>query len=249
MWPCPAATSTASQYGQAEGSSCDFPKKNENQSNQRGLPMPDRRSLLFTSCAAGLALFSVPAAAQAVLAPKTDGKPLDPAVLGSAEAPLPGISIAPDLYPVVVSVKPEFLPGTIIVVSPKHYLYFVTRKGQAIRYGVAVGKKELQFRGLAQVGAKTEWPRWKPTAEMVARNPGAYAKYAEKGMEGGPGNPLGARAIYLHQDGIDTAVRIHGTIEPNSIGKDVSNGCIRMLNEHVTDLYSRVQLGAEVKVF
>jgi lipoprotein-anchoring transpeptidase ErfK/SrfK len=84
---------------------------------------------------------------------------------------------------------------------------------------------------------------------MVERNPGAYAKYAEKGMEGGPKNPLGARAIYLFQNGHDTAVRIHGTIEPNSIGTSVSNGCLRMVNPHVIDLYARVQLGALVTVY
>jgi lipoprotein-anchoring transpeptidase ErfK/SrfK len=84
---------------------------------------------------------------------------------------------------------------------------------------------------------------------MVQRNPAAYAKYADKGMEGGPRNPLGARAIYLFQDGRDTAIRIHGTVEPNSIGRSVSNGCLRMVNEHVIDLYNRVQMGARVTVF
>ena len=83
---------------------------------------------------------------------------------------------------------------------------------------------------------------------MIARNPGAYAKYAD-GMPGGPKNPLGARAIYLFQDGRDTAIRIHGTIEPNSIGKSVSNGCLRMVNAHVIDLYDRVALGAPVMVY
>ena len=107
---------------------------------------------------------------------------------------------------------------------------------------------ELVFRGEAVVGKKVEWPSWKPTPEMVERNPAAYAKYAEKGMEGGPRNPLGARAIYLFQNGRDTAIRIHGTIDPNSIGHSVSNGCLRMVNEHVIDLYDRVAMGAKVTV-
>lgn len=209
--------------------------------------MPDRRSVLASLTAA--ALLPITARAQGLFSTSAAVPPLDVAVLGSAEAPIPGLTILPELYPVEVTVKPEFIPGSIIVLSSKHLLYFITKKGHAIRYGVAVGKAELQFRGVAQVGEKTEWPKWKPTPEMVERNPAAYAKYAEKGMEGGPKNPLGARAIYLHQNGFDTAVRIHGTIEPNSIGKSVSNGCIRMVNEHVIDLYGRVQLGAQVKVY
>ncbi len=215
--------------------------------------MTSRRSFLAATAAlgAGLTLGLMPGAAlsQAVVAPVQPLRPLDPERLGSAEHPLPGLTIAPELYPVMVTVRREFTPGSIIVVSSKHLLYFITKTGHAIRYGVAVGKAELQFRGLAQVGEKIEWPNWKPTPEMVERHPEAYAKYAETGMKGGPGNPLGARAIYLHQNGIDTAVRIHGTIDPNSIGKSVSNGCIRMVNEHVMDLYERVALGAQVTVF
>lgn len=209
--------------------------------------MHNRRTLLLSSLAT-VTLAARPALALGFFSSTTADPPLDPAVLGSAEAPLPGLTIPPELYPVEVTVKPDFAPGSIIVVSSKHVLYFITRKGHAIRYGVAVGKAELQFRGTAQVGQKTEWPNWKPTPEMVARHPEAYAKYADKGMEGGPKNPLGARAIYLFQNAHDTAVRIHGTIEPNSIGKSVSNGCIRMINAHVIDLYARVQLGAEVTV-
>ncbi len=210
--------------------------------------MHNRRTLLLSSLAAAT-LAARPARALGLFSSSHADPPLDPAQLGSADAPLPGLTIPPELYPVEVTVKPDFAPGMIIVVSSKHVLYFITTKGHAIRYGVAVGKAELQFRGTAQVGQKTEWPRWKPTPEMVARHPEAYARYAKNGMEGGPKNPLGARAIYLHQNGHDTAVRIHGTIEPNSIGKSVSNGCIRMINAHVIDLCARVQLGAAVTVF
>ena len=163
-------------------------------------------------------------------------------------APLPGVSIAPEFYPAVFRVKREFEPGSIIVISSQHFLYYIVRKGVAIRYGVAVGKAELVFRGACAVGKKVEWPSWKPTPEMIERNPKAYKKY-EDGMEGGPRNPLGARAIYLYQNGRDTAIRIHGTTEPNSIGHSVSNGCIRMVNDHVIDLYNRVAIGAPVTVY
>lgn len=207
--------------------------------------MTDRRSFLTGACAATLGIV---APWRVIGQTSAIDAPLDPAVVGSAEAPLPGLTIAPELYPTMVTVRRDFVPGAIIVLSNSHFLYFVTRKGHAIRYGVAVGKAELQFRGDAVVGEMVEWPSWRPTPEMVQRNPGAYARYAEKGMEGGPKNPLGARAIYLHQDGLDTAVRIHGTIEPNSIGKSVSNGCIRMVNAHVIDLFGRVTLGAPVRV-
>ncbi|WP_343116604.1 L,D-transpeptidase [Ostreiculturibacter nitratireducens] len=161
---------------------------------------------------------------------------------------LGGPQIAPELMPQVVRVKRDFVPGSIIVVSSRYHLYFITKTGQAIRYGVAVGRGELVFRGEAMVGRKVEWPSWKPTPAMIERNPAAYARYAE-GMPGGPNNPLGARALYLFQNGHDTAVRIHGTIEPQSIGQSVSNGCIRMVNEHVIDLYNRVALGAPVSVY
>lgn len=160
----------------------------------------------------------------------------------------PGLKIAPQFYPVEVSVRRDLAPGSIIVLSAQHFLYYITGKGRAIRYGVAVGKAELVFRGEAVVGEMKEWPNWRPTAEMIERNPKAYAKYAD-GMPGGPKNPLGARAIYLHQNGRDTAIRIHGTIDPNSIGHSVSNGCIRMVNEHVMDLYTRVALGTPVTVY
>jgi lipoprotein-anchoring transpeptidase ErfK/SrfK len=163
-------------------------------------------------------------------------------------APLEGVNIAPELYPTILRVKHDFEPGSIIVISSQHFLYYIARQGIAIRYGVAVGKAELVFRGECVVGKKVEWPSWKPTPEMIERNPKAYKKY-EDGMPGGPTNPLGARAMYLYQDGRDTAIRIHGTTEPNSIGSSVSNGCLRMVNEHAIDLYNRVELGAPVTVY
>ena len=121
--------------------------------------------------------------------------------------------------------------------------------GEVVVYTAATApeasRRALEQRGATVVGRKLEWPPWRPTPEMIARNPSAYARYAD-GMPGGPGNPLGARALYLYQNGFDTAIRIHGTTEPQSIGRAVSNGCIRMVNEHVIDLYARVPIGAPV---
>ena len=168
-----------------------------------------------------------------------------------APAPAPAKSwpIGPQFYPTEVAVKPELAVGSIIVVSDKFFLYHIIAPGKAMRYGVAVGRSELQFRGQATVARKVEWPSWKPTPEMVKRSPGHYARYAENGMAGGPGNPLGARAMYLYQNGHDTGIRIHGTIEPSSIGHAVSNGCLRMVNDHVIALYNTVELGTPVTVY
>jgi lipoprotein-anchoring transpeptidase ErfK/SrfK len=198
--------------------------------------MIDRRSLMTSAAAVAVMGFARPALAVPAVEPPPPS------------APIPGLTLAPELYPTIVTVRRDLEPGSIHVLSQRHYLYYIVRKGVAIRYGVAVGKAELVFRGAADVGKKVEWPSWKPTPEMIARNPAAYAKYAD-GMPGGPKNPLGARAIYLYQDGHDTAIRIHGTVEPNSIGRSVSNGCLRMVNDHVIDLYNRVELGAPVMVY
>ena len=105
----------------------------------------------------------------------------------------------------------------------------------------------LAFRGAAIIERKAKWPAWRPTLNMIKRDPNRYARYAG-GVPGGPGNPLGSRALYLYRDGRDTFYRIHGTTEPWTIGQAVSNGCIRMVNEHVEELYERVQLGTRVVV-
>ena len=137
--------------------------------------------------------------------------------------------------------------GTIVVDPHDRFLYLVQKDGQAISYGVGVGREGLAFAGTGTVQKKQEWPHWTPTSTMIAREPKRYAKWA-RGMDGGIGNPLGARALYLFKDGKDTRYRIHGTTEPDSIGKAVSSGCIRMMNQDVIDLYSRVPLGTKVVV-
>jgi lipoprotein-anchoring transpeptidase ErfK/SrfK len=136
------------------------------------------------------------------------------------------------------------LPVYSIHIVPQSYnLFFILPGDRAIRYGVAIGKEGLYWRGQATIGRKVEWPSWRPTDEMIERNPDAYAKYAD-GMPGGPENPLGARALYFFQGDVDTSIRVHGTIVPASIGSSASNGCFRMYNSHVIDLYNRVPLGA-----
>lgn len=155
-----------------------------------------------------------------------------------------------DPTPQEVRVKSQFKPGQLIVLPRDHYLYFVTAPGKALRYGVGVGKAGLEFKGTATIDVKKKWPTWRPTDEMIARDPHLYERFIGNtdAQPGSPGNPLGARALYLFQNGRDTYFRIHGTTQPRSIGRSVSNGCIRMLNDHVKDLYERVPVGTVVTV-
>ena len=129
--------------------------------------------------------------------------------------------------------------GTIVIDTNNTYLYYVLGNGRAIRYGVGVGREGFTWSGVQSVSRKAEWPDWRPPAEMIARQP-----YLPRFVAGGPGNPLGARAMYLGS----SQYRIHGTNDPSTIGKFVSSGCIRMTNEDVTDLFSRVNVGAKVVV-
>ncbi|MEM7463668.1 MAG: L,D-transpeptidase [Pseudomonadota bacterium] len=140
-----------------------------------------------------------------------------------------------------------YKPGTIIVDTKEKQLYFMESPTTAIRYGIAVGKEGLNFTGKTRVGDKKVWPRWTPTKAMIERSPGKYKRYS-KGMDGGLRNPLGARAIYLYLGRDDTYLRIHGTNQPNTIGTASSNGCFRMHNEHVIDLYERVKMDADVVI-
>ena len=133
--------------------------------------------------------------------------------------------------------------GTITVDTKNRYLYLSLGNGQAVRYGVGVGRAGFEWSGTAQIGRKAEWPAWTPPPAMLKRRPDL-----PRHMEGGIDNPLGARALYLHNGGKDTLFRIHGTNEPDTIGQAVSSGCIRMMNDDVTDLYNRVRIGTKVRV-
>jgi lipoprotein-anchoring transpeptidase ErfK/SrfK len=175
--------------------------------------------------------------------------------------------IEDDVYPVRAfdykRMNPAFLrqeiaysgpyePGTIIVDPRAHQLTLVQEGGRARRYGVGVGKQGFSWSGTATVNSKQAWPDWYPPKEMIARSP-KLAGEVDKlqsglGVSGGLRNPLGARAMYLWQGNKDTLFRIHGTLEPFSIGKSVSSGCIRMINQDAIDLFSRVNVGAKVVV-
>ena len=140
-----------------------------------------------------------------------------------------------------------YAPGTIVIDINARYLYLVEKGGRAMRYGVGVGKEGFAFQGSATIKRKEEWPHWTPTENMIRLQPARYGPY-RAGLPGGETNPLGPRALYLYQGDRDTLFRIHGTIEPWSIGKQVSSGCIRLLNQDIIDLYSRVPLGTRVIV-
>lgn len=137
-------------------------------------------------------------------------------------------------------------PGTIVVDPDNRFLYHVLAYGTAMRYGVGVGRAGFAWAGAAQIGMKRRWPRWVPPREMVDRD--ERAREWVNGQPGGPDNPLGARALYLYANGQDTLYRIHGTNEPNSIGKAMSSGCIRMLNQDIVELYDSVIVGTPVTV-
>jgi lipoprotein-anchoring transpeptidase ErfK/SrfK len=139
----------------------------------------------------------------------------------------------------IVSYATREAPGTVIIDTPNTYLYYVLGGGRAIRYGIGVGRDGFTWSGVQSVTKKAEWPDWTPPPEMIARQP-----YLPRHMAGGPGNPLGARAMYLG----GTVYRIHGTNAPETIGTHISSGCIRLTNEDVSDLYSRVNVGTRVIV-
>lgn len=186
----------------------------------------------------------------AVSAPKPRPTPLraTAAVDGKAlESTMTVASVDPKYLPQTVKFRTRERTGTIVVDTDQRFLYLVLGWGKARRYGVGVGQDALSWSGSAKIGKKAEWPKWTPTNEMIAREPGKFAQY-KNGMAGGLDNPLGARALYLHQGRNDTYFRIHGTTAPESIGTASSNGCIRMINEHVMDLYERVPVGTKVVV-
>ncbi len=183
--------------------------------------------------------------------------PADPGTLATYAAldtepfPVPAVDLT--------EIDPRFLrrevayatpepPGTIVVDPASRFAYLVREGGRAIRYGVGVGKDEaFNFRGDAIIARKAEWPRWRPTPAMIRREPERYGPVAA-GLPGGPGNPLGPRALYLYRNGQDTLYRLHGTTEPGTIGTMVSSGCVRLLNQDIIDLYRRVPTGSRAVV-
>jgi lipoprotein-anchoring transpeptidase ErfK/SrfK len=154
-------------------------------------------------------------------------------------APDADVQADPRLQRQIVAYAGNEAPGTVIIDTPHTVLYYVLGNGKAIRYGIGVGRQGFTWAGVKQIERKAEWPDWIPPQEMIERQP-----YLPRFVAGGPGNPLGARAMYLG----GTVYRIHGTNDPTTIGKHVSSGCIRLTNADVTDLYNRVQVGAKVIV-
>ena len=148
----------------------------------------------------------------------------------------------------IVPYRTDEKPGTIIIVTRERALYHVLPGGRAVRYGVGVGRQGFQWSGVATIRRKAMWPEWRPPAEMIAREWKMYRRRLPEVMKGGPGNPLGARALYLYQGNRDTLYRIHGTNAPTTIGRAVSSGCIRMLNEEIIELYDKVPIGTRVVV-
>lgn len=174
-------------------------------------------------------------------APETNLKPRDRQLL--ARAPYANVQIPAPYQRHIVDYPRKEVAGTVVIDSDARYLYYVLDGGKAIRYGVTVGEEALAWSGVAKVGDKREWPSWVPTEDIKKRIPGT-PNYVGPG----PHNPMGARALYLHQNGKDTLYRIHGTNQPEYIGQAISSGCIRMTNEDVIDLYNRVKPGAVVVV-
>jgi lipoprotein-anchoring transpeptidase ErfK/SrfK len=149
------------------------------------------------------------------------------------------VELDPEFRRTAVLYRTNEPPGTIIIQTAERHLYLIQGNGRALRYGIGVGRDGFQWQGLVNITRKSEWPDWTPPPEMIARQP-----YLPRHMAGGPGNPLGARAMYLG----GTVYRIHGTNAPETIGTHVSSGCIRLTNGDVSDLYSRVNVGTKVVV-
>ncbi|TFV50528.1 L,D-transpeptidase [Bradyrhizobium niftali] len=225
------------------------------------LPMAGRVAIGVVAVAAlGYGLLSRPASVQPTRKPSApqamaSSTPVYVATPVHAPAPAPAPATIPAPAPLVeppkaadgpgafvrqvVDYASRQTPGTVIIDTKNTFLYFVLNDTQALRYGIGVGREGFAWSGEQTVARKAEWPDWRPPAEMVSRQP-----YLPRFMAGGPGNPLGARAMYLGE----TEYRIHGTNKPDTIGKRVSSGCIRLTNEDVEDLYERVKVGAKVIV-
>jgi lipoprotein-anchoring transpeptidase ErfK/SrfK len=207
--------------------------------SDRGTPADGGNAGLRPPEAVGNPDYQTPAQAQQQ--PAGNNSVMTVASLPPEEQPEAGpAELAPNLRRQEVDFTTKEPPGTIVVDTPHTYLYYVLGHGRAIRYGVRVGRDGFTWTGVQKITRKAEWPDWHPPTEMIERQP-----YLPRFMAGGPGNPLGARAMYLGS----TVYRIHGTNQPSTIGKFVSSGCIGMLNEDVSDLFDRVKVGTRVVVW
>ena len=190
-----------------------------------------RSSLLLVTLAAGALLATSPAFAQR-----------EDMSIGDQPGMVPNAAdedLSAEFRRQLVFFRSNEAPGTIVVHTSERFLYVVQGNGRALRYGIGVGRDGFQWQGLLRISRKQEWPDWTPPPEMIQRQP-----YLPRFMAGGPGNPMGARALYLG----DTIYRIHGTNQPHTIGSAVSSGCFRLVNPEVIDLYERIPVGTKVIV-
>lgn len=225
------------------------------------MPNLDRRAVL------GISMAGVALALGGCKRTTTASAPLTPITPVTSYAPTGTYGPVADRFPIAEvdtsRINPVYLrrevpystsqpPGTIIIDPREHFLYYVMPGGVAMRYGVGVGKEGFGWSGSATINSKQEWPDWYPPKEMIDRRPDIKPQLTKlqsgQGVAGGLQNPLGARAMYLWQNGKDTLYRIHGTLEPYTIGTNVSSGCIRMINQDAIDLYNRVAVGTKVVV-
>ena len=190
--------------------------------------------------AAGLMLSGCMQAATYEAANTANFKPHDKELL--AKIRYTNTPVAAPYRRAIVEYQRKEAPGSILVDSESHYLYYVLKDGKAIRYGITVGEEAMAWSGIAKIGAMTEWPPWHPTKSEIERL-GVPTFVAP-----GPDNPMGSRAMYLYANGKDTLFRIHGTNQPEYIGASISSGCIRLTNEDAIDLYNRVKIGTIVVV-
>jgi lipoprotein-anchoring transpeptidase ErfK/SrfK len=213
--------------------------------NLDALKLNYRRAAAFGALAIGAVAFSGSAAAAPlqlfpfIITPPTEQMQPAPQVAPPSQDESTTVELPARLKRQIVSYATREAPGTIIIDTPNTYLYYVLGNGHAVRYGIGVGRDGFTWSGTQSITKKAEWPNWTPPTEMIARQPDL-----PRFMAGGPGNPLGARAMYLG----GTVYRIHGTNAPGTIGTHVSSGCIRLTNEDVADLYSRVNVGTKVIV-
>ncbi len=203
-----------------------------------------RRSFLGYGLAATGFASPLLAQTQAVLAPEPE---LEPA--HELDATIPDYQVPESMLPREVEMAGNFPPYEIHVIPSVYALFWTLPGNRAMRYAVGIGKTNLYEAGTFYVGAKKAWPSWTPTPGMLEREPEIYAKY-EDGMPGGPDNPLGSRALYLFTpEKGDTFLRIHGTNDPSTIGKRVSNGCARLLNDQIIELYEQVPVDTKVILY
>ncbi|MEH7828563.1 L,D-transpeptidase [Gemmobacter denitrificans] len=218
--------------------------------------MLTRRSFMAATAASGLAACMRPEPSPPLALPAGPAWPPLPAFYGAITTephPVPAVPegiIHPDLWrQEVANPYPDDPPGSIVISPGTGFLYLLQSRDRALRYGAGSGAAAFSWSGSARVQFRRKWPVWKAPDSMIARRP-EFAPYsvANGGMPGGPGNPLGARALYLFQNGQDTLYRIHGACEPKYLGKAVSSGCVRLLDQDVIDLHDRVRDGITVRV-